>query len=68
MYNVEAFKVNRQKAQVEVTDSIALAKAVWLAHQADIVHNMCFSPREAWKSVRILAGGLTSHHIQPTVM
>ena len=27
-----------------------------------------FSPKESWKSVQILAGGMTSHHEKPTVM
>ena len=29
---------------------------------------MRFTPREAWASVKILAGGMTSHHKKPTVM
>ena len=29
---------------------------------------MCFTPREAWESVKILAGGMTIHHEKPTVM
>ena len=28
---------------------------------------MRFSPKEAWKSVQILAGGITSHREKPTV-
>ena len=29
---------------------------------------MRFTPREAWASVKILAGGMASHHKKPTVM
>ena len=29
---------------------------------------MRFTPREAWASVKILAGGMTIHHEKPTVM
>ena len=29
---------------------------------------MRFTPKEAWASVKILAGGMTSHHEKPTVM
>ena len=29
---------------------------------------MRFTPREAWASVKILAGGMTSHYKKPTVM
>ena len=29
---------------------------------------MRFDPKEAWRCVKVLAGGLTSHHEKPTVM
>ena len=29
---------------------------------------MCFNPKEAWKSVKILSGGETSHHQNPTIV
>ena len=29
---------------------------------------MQFTPKDAWSSVKILAGGMTSHHKKPTVM
>ena len=29
---------------------------------------MRFNPKEAWKSVKIISGGETSHHKNPTVM
>jgi len=47
VYNFEALKDNLQKVQVEVTDSIVLVKAAWLAHQSAIIHNMHFSLNEA---------------------
>ena len=43
--------------QEVVTNSIALAKATWSAHLAQQVHNMKFSPKQAWKAVKILVGG-----------
>ena len=55
-------------AQNVVNDHISLAKAAWSTHQAKIIHSMRFTPREAWESVKILAGGMTSHHEKPTVM
>ena len=44
-------------AQEVVTNSIALAKATWSAHLDQQVHNMKFSPKQAWKAVKILVGG-----------
>ena len=55
-------------AQNIVNDQVSPAKAAWSTHQAKIVHSMCFTPREAWASVKILAGGMTSHHKKSTVM
>ena len=49
-------------------DSIALAKSVWSAHQAEKIHSMRFNGKEAWESVRVLYGRDTSHHALPVVM
>ena len=51
-----------------VNDHVSLAKSAWSSHQANIIHSMCFKPREERESVKILAGGMTSHHEKPTVM
>ena len=32
------------------------------------IHKMRFTPKEAWKGVKILVGGKESHHIKPVVM
>ena len=63
-----AIRAQMQAAQVIVTDYVTLAKAAWSLHQAEIVYTMHFTPKDAWRSVKILAGGLTSHHEMPTVM
>ena len=55
-------------AQNVVNDYVSLEKAAWSAHQAKIIHNMRFTPQNAWESVKILASGMMSHHEQPTVM
>ena len=55
-------------AQEIVSDTISLAKATWSAHLAQQVHNMRFTPKQAWKEVRVLVGGRESHHIKPVVM
>ena len=63
-----AIHAQLQAAQVIFTNYVTLAKAAWSLHQAEIVHTMRFTPKDAWRSVKILAGGLTSHHEMPTVM
>ena len=62
------WKTHLDKAQTEVTDNISLAKAAWSALQAEQIHNMRFNPKTVWESVKVLAGGMTSHHKAPTVM
>lgn len=62
------FQVYLTAAQPVVTDNISLAKAAWSAFQANKIHNMRFTPKTALESVKVLAGGLTSHHKAPTVM
>ena len=38
-------------------------------HQAEVIHQVRLTPKEAWKSVKILTGGgLKIHHATPTVM
>ena len=55
-------------AQEIVIDTISLAKATWSSHLAQQVHDMRFTPKQAWKSVRVLVGGKESHHVKPVVM
>ena len=43
-------------AQEIVTDTISLEKATWSAHLAQKVHDMKFTPKQAWKSVQVLVG------------
>ena len=62
------WKTRLDRAQNEVTDNILLAKAAWSALQAEQIHNMRFNPKTAWESVKVLAGGMTSHHKTPIVM
>ena len=61
-------KAHLDTAQNEVTDNISLAKAAWSSLQAEQIHTMRFNPKTAWESVKVLAGGMTSHHKAPTVM
>ena len=49
-------------AQNVFNDHVSPAKAAWSSHQANIIHSMRFKPREERESVKILAGGMTSHH------
>ena len=55
-------------AQNVVNDHVYLAKAALSTHQEIIIHSMRVTPIEAWARVKILAGGMTSHHKKPTVM
>ena len=57
-----------KSAQNVVSDYVSLAKSARSTHQAKIIHNMRFTPKDVWESVKILAGGMTSHHKKPTVM
>ena len=63
-----AIKDLLKAAQNVVSDHVSLAKASWSTHQATIIHNMRFTSKYAWESVKILAGGMTIHHKKPTVM
>ena len=54
--------------QNNVTDSIDLYKVRWSAFQAARIHKIRFTPKEAWKRVKILVGGKESHHIKPVAM
>ena len=46
-----------QDAQIQVTDNIALAKAAWSSHQTDRIYSMRHTPKTAWESIKVLAGG-----------
>ena len=63
-----AIKVELRSAQNIVSDHVSLAKAAWSTHQATIIHNMRFTPKDTWASVKVLSGGMKSHHKKPTVM
>ena len=55
-------------AQTKVTDNIYLAKAAWCSHQADSIHSIRHTPKSAWESIKVLAGGMSSHQKSLTVM
>ena len=61
-------RLQLRQAHTCVTDLIALEKASWSAYQAKKNHNMSFNPKAAWESVKILTGGTTIHHANPTIM
>ena len=54
--------------QQEFNDSIALEKYNWSSYQAESIHTMRCNPKEAWKSVKIIYGGDTSHLKNTTIM
>ena len=66
--SIREIKHELKLAQNNVTDSIDLAKARWSDFQAARIHKMRFTPKEAWKGVKILVGGKESHHIKPVVV
>ena len=66
--SVQLLKTDLKLAQHAVTDSIELAKTSWSAFQAKRIHNVRFTPKGAWKGVKILVGGKESNHIKPFVM
>ena len=61
-------KVYLAAAQHDITDNISLAKAAWSALQAEQIHTIHFNPKTVWESLKMLAGGMTSHNKEPTVM
>ena len=63
-----AIKVELRFAQNVVSDHVSLAKAAWSTYQTTIIYNMRFAPKDAWASVKVLSGGMKSHHKKPTVM
>ena len=66
----DSSEVNLQLSvlQLSMYDAISLAKLEWSVHQAEKIHSMPFNPKDAYKSVRVLSGGYTSHHILSTIM
>ena len=66
--NIGNLKNRAKKAQTEVMGKIAPAKAVWSMHQAKVIHHMCFTLKEAWRSVKILTEDLKISRTAPTVM
>ena len=41
-------KVELRAAQNVVSDHVSLSKVAWFTHQAKIIHNMQFTPKDAW--------------------
>ena len=42
-----------------------MAKEKWAEHHAEIVHNMRFNPKDAWKAIRVLSDNNFSHYKKP---
>ena len=61
-------KLNWELPKMSSVTMSPFTKAACSTNQATIIHNMCFTPKDAWESVKILAGGMTIHHEKPTVM
>ena len=68
--SIDLLMINKSPtaAQNVVTKTISLAKVTWSSYQADRVHAMKFTPKDAMKSVTILVGDKESHHDNPVVM
>ena len=66
--SIRVIKHDLKLVQNNVTDSIDLAKTRWSAFQAAWINKMRFTPKEAWKGVKILVGGKESHHVKPVFM
>ena len=61
-------KVELRAPQNVFCDHFFLSKAACSTHQTTIIHNISFTPKDAWASVEKLSGEMTSHHEKPTVM
>ena len=61
-------KIALTTAHEIVTDTISLEKATWSAHLAQKVHDMKFTPKQAWEAVWVLVVGREYHHVKPVVM
>ena len=55
--SIHEIKHDLKLVQNNVTDNIVLAKARWSDFQAARIHKMQFTPKAAWKGVKILVGG-----------
>ena len=45
-----------------------MAKTRWSRHLVEVIHNMNFRPKEAWKNIRLLSKGERSHHSTPSTI
>ena len=55
-------KADLRRMQSHIDDESRLAMGRWAEDHATKLSNMAFSPRLAWQSVYILAGGDSAHH------
>ena len=54
--DLSPIKKSLTTAQKFVTNTTSLAKLTWSSYQADIIHAVKFTPKDAWKSVKIQVG------------
>ena len=66
--DISPIKKALNAAQNVVTDTISLAKATLSSYQADRINAMKFTPKDAWKSVKILVEVKEIHHKNPFVI
>ena len=66
--DLSLIKKSLTTAENVVTDTISLTKSTWSSYQADRIHAMKFTPKYAWKAVKILLRSKESHHNNPVAM
>ena len=58
----ETLLIKLKNLKLTVKDKISIAKANWQRKQADIIHQMCKFPSQAWEASFWLAKGEYSHY------
>ena len=55
-------------ARRDTRNAIVIAKSKWVRHIAKQVERMNFNPKDAWKAIKLLKDGHTSHHTKYKLM
>ena len=61
----------REKLKIateKVKDAVAIAKSDWSRKKAERIHQMCYSPSQAWTAIKELATRDNCHHNKPVTM
>lgn len=58
----ESLKLKCKESKKNVHDEVQIVKTRWVNDLANKIHNMRFSPKVAWKHIKLLRDGFTAYH------